>query len=111
MANQRITLYQGANAPAVRLQFTGQDLTGSLLELIVTPAGKPATTFSTANGALTLDGTDTVVWQQTQAFVAALPLGVATKADLFRTVDDMREKLAAFDVLVGGIGDFFEPAT
>lgn len=111
MANQRITLYQGANAPAVRLQFPDQDFTGSLLELIVTPAGKPATTFSTATGALTLEGVDTIVWQQTQAFVAALPTGVATKADLFRTIDAVREKLAALDVLVGGIGDFFEPAT
>ncbi|MFD1477441.1 glycosyl hydrolase family 28-related protein, partial [Ancylobacter polymorphus] len=78
--------------------------------IVITPAGKAATTFSTVGGDITVED-DTVTWQQAQAFVNTLPVGISARADVYRILDDYREKLGAFDVQIGGVGDFFEPGT
>jgi len=107
MANQRIILYRNTNAPAIVLTFTGVDFTGYEVEIVVSPPGKAATTFSTVGGDITVED-DTVTWQQAQSFVNTLPVGVSTRADVFRILGGYREKLAAFDVQIGGVGDYFE---
>lgn len=108
MANQRIILYRNTNAPAIVLTFTGVDFTGYEVEIVVTPAGKAATTFSTVGGDITVED-DTVTWQQAQDFVNTLPVGLSARADLYRVLGPYREKLAAFDVQIGGVGEFLTP--
>lgn len=110
MANQRIILYRNTNAPAVLLKFPGVDFTGYTAELVVTPAAGTGTTFtSPSNGLTVLD--ETVTWQQAMAYVNKLSQGVSARADLYRVLGSYREKLAAFDVQIGGIGDYFETPT
>lgn len=110
MANQRIILYRNTNAPAVLLKFPGVDFTGYTAELVVAPAAGTGTTFtSPSNGLTVLD--ETVTWQQAMAYVNTLSPGVSARADLYRVLGSYREKLAAFDVQVGGIGDYFDTPT
>lgn len=112
MANQRITLYRNTNAPAVILETPEVDWTGYTAEFVVTPAAGTGTTFTSPSGGLTVDAEEkTVTWQQAMTYVNTLSQGVSARADLYRVLGSYREKLAAFDVQIGGIGDYFETPT
>ncbi|TSJ60501.1 hypothetical protein FO470_17265 [Starkeya sp. 3C] len=105
----RIVIYRGTNAPSVRIVFKGQDLTGSLIEFVVSPAASVSTTFTTDDGSVVLEDEKTTVWTYGRAFADALSPGMSAKLDVFRTLGGKREKIGAFDLLIGGIGDYFEP--
>lgn len=100
-----IKLHRKTNAPTRRLVFEGFDLTGSAVLIEVTPDNGPSVTVSTATGELTLDGTDAVIWSYDEAFVAALPLGLRTRWDLYRTIDGKTDKLTAGMLQVLGPGE------
>lgn len=112
MANQRIILYRNTNAPAVILKFPDVDFTGYTAELVVTPAAGTGTAFTSPSGGLTINAEDeTVTWQQAMTYVNTLSPSVSARADFYRVLGSYREKLAAFDVQIGGIGDYFETPT
>lgn len=100
-----IKLHRKTNAPTRRLVFDGLDLTGSSILIELTPSYGPPVTVSTETGELVIDGTDAVIWTYDEAFVAALPLGLRTKFDLFRTIGDDTDKLTAGMVQVLGPGE------
>lgn len=108
MTNNRLVIYRNTNAPSVRIRYKGLVLTGSLIEFVVTPAAASATTFSTTEGSVTLDGEDTVVWSFTQTFANSLSQGVSARLDVYRTLGGVKEKLGAYEIHVGGVGDYFE---
>jgi len=111
MALPNLVLYRRANAPAVRIVLEDVVLTGSTINLDVTPkSGGATTTYSTGGGGLTLSGTNTVIWTYSEDDAAGLPVGDWTSFDLYRIVDDTREKIGAGTVRVNGVGGFEQQA-
>jgi len=107
MALPTLVLYRRANAPAVRIVLEDVILTGSIIELDVTPKESGVTTtYSTGGSGLTLDGAHTVIWTYTEADALAIPLGGWTAFDLYRVVAEAREKIGAGTVKVNGVGGF-----
>jgi len=107
MTIPRLVIYRNTNAPSVRIRFKDLDLTGSLIEFVVTPAAASATTFSTDEGSVVLEDTDTTVWTFTQTFANSLSQGVSARLDVYRTLGGVKEKLGAYEIHVGGVGDYF----
>ena len=111
MALPNLVLYRRANAPAVRIVLEDINLTGSVVELDITPKTTGvALTFSTEGAGLTIAGTNTVIWTYSEDDAAALPIGDWTAFDLYRIIDSTREKIGAGTVRVNGVGGFEQQA-
>lgn len=99
-----IIIHRSTNSPHVTIAFDGQDLSGSLIELVVTVSRLRTVVQSTATGELALTAPGSVRWTYTQALVDSLPDGVALPLDIYRTQGAAREKIAAGALTVYGIG-------
>jgi hypothetical protein len=106
MSALSIIIHRSTNSPNVTIAFDGRDLSGSLIELVVTPSRLRTITHSTATGELLLSAPGTITWTYTQAFVDSLPDGVALPLDIYRTAGAAREKIAAGVLTVYGVGKF-----
>lgn len=111
MALPNLILYRRANAPAVRIVLEDVDLTGSTVQLDVTPKTTGVTTtFATGGAGLTISGTNTVIWTYSEDDAEALPLGDWTAFDIYRLIGETREKIGAGTVRVNGVGGFEQQA-
>lgn len=108
MAVTDLTVYRGANAPAVMLRLPDVDLTGSTIEIEVTWA-RGSLLLSSADGDLDLeideDGS-TVSWPYSIEQSEDIPIGRLTNFDVFRIIGDTREKLGAGKITGVGQGAF-----
>lgn len=101
-----IYIKRAGNAPTVTIE-TGIDLTGSVVELVLTPStGKAPLTLSTEGDELSLALPGGVIWRYTEDLAEYLPAGRSSFADLWRVVGEVREPIGsgAIHVLVAGEG-------
>ena len=107
LSDTLIRIHRASNAPPVPITFPNVDLTGSVIELVLTPAsGGSPVTLTTEEAGLTLAPPNGLVWEYTEELAAALPTGRRTYFDLYRVQGDTREKIGAGTVVVESSGAF-----
>ena len=101
-----LRLYLSADGPSIPIGFPDTDLTGSIIEVVITPRCGAPVTLSTETGELTLALPSGVILTYDAAFAAGLPRGRRSVFDVFRTIGGRRTKLGSGLVYVGGAGEF-----
>lgn len=91
-----IYIKRGGNAPPVTITFNDAVLTGSAVEMVLTPTnGAPAVTISTDDDELALSLPSSVVWTYSEDRADGLPSGARTLVDFWRVLGDVREAIGS----------------
>lgn len=101
----QIPMHRGEDNLTATLRLDGQDFAGKVLEMEIRAYGRgEPMLYTTANGDLSLDLPDGVVIHYGAALIDALPAGQQTTWDLFAREVDVRRKIAAGTITIGGPG-------
>lgn len=98
MALSSLVIYikRGGNAPPVTITFNDAVLTGSAVEMVLTPTnGAPAVTISTDDDELVLSLPSSVVWTYSEDRADGLPSGARTLVDFWRVFGNVREAIGS----------------
>lgn len=106
-----LVLYTGAENAMVTIRVAGLDWSGSLAEIEIVPrvGETPIRLASAPGGALALspEAVTDIVLTYGPELVGALHIGDGGRWSGFRTVGEVRERVAGGVVVVGGPGQFF----